>query len=105
MPPGSRRGKPRQRWRATGAAPGTGSVSAPAAPSAPSWPIRARRAAFSARKRSSSARSAAERLEFSVMAGTVLVSTSRLCAVTGSLADLPGCRRLQSVSQLRQVQT
>ena len=102
MPPVSRRGKPRQRWRATGAAPGTGSVSAPAAPS---WHIRARRAVFSARKRSSSARSAAERLEFSVMAGTVLVSTSRLCAVTGSLADLPGCRRLQSVSQLRQVQT
>ena len=77
----------RQRWRPTRPAPGVGSVSVPAAPS---WPIRARRAAFSARNRSSSARSSAVRVGFSDMGATVLVFASRLCGLSGSLPDPSG---------------
>ena len=73
----------RQRWRPTRLAPWVGSASAPLA--ACSWRRTwARRVAFSARSRSSSARSSAVRVGFSDMGATVLVFASRLCAVTAA---------------------
>ena len=54
-----------------------------------SWPTWARRAAFSARNRSSSARSPSVRVGFWDIGGTVLVCASRLPGVPGNLPDGP----------------